>query len=34
MGLKAGCVAGVVVNRTRNETPDTEKLTSVEPNTT
>lgn len=33
MGLKAGCVAGVVVNRTRNETPDTEKLTSVEPNT-
>ncbi|WBA83320.1 uridine phosphorylase [Endozoicomonas sp. GU-1] len=32
MGLKAGCVAGVIVNRTCNETPDTEKLASVEPN--
>ncbi len=32
MGLSAGCVAGVIVNRTCNETPDTEKLASVEPN--
>ena len=32
MGLKAGCVAGVIVNRTCNETPDNEQLASVEPN--
>lgn len=32
MGLKAGCVAGVIVNRTRDEIPDTDKLASVEPN--
>ncbi|USE34744.1 uridine phosphorylase [Endozoicomonas sp. SCSIO W0465] len=32
MGLKAGCVAGVIVNRTSNETPNTENLASVEPN--
>ncbi len=32
MGLEAGCVAGVIVNRTCNEIPDSEKLASVEPN--
>ena len=32
MGLKAGCVAGVIVNRTSDEIPDTDKLASVEPN--
>ena len=32
MGLKAGCVAGVIVNRTSDEIPDTNKLASVEPN--
>ena len=32
MGLKAACVAGVIVNRTCNEIPDTERLASVEPN--
>ena len=32
MGLEAGCVAGVIVNRTSDEIPDTEKLTRVEPN--
>ncbi|WP_299732711.1 uridine phosphorylase [uncultured Endozoicomonas sp.] len=32
MGLRAACVAGVIVNRTCNETPDTERLASVEPN--
>ena len=32
MGLRAGCVAGVIVNRTCNETPNTDQLASVEPN--
>lgn len=32
LGLRAGCVAGVIVNRTRNETPDTATLASVEVN--
>lgn len=32
MGLRAGCVAGVIVNRTSSEIPDTSKLASVEPN--
>ncbi len=29
-GLRAGCVAGVIVNRTQNETPDHEKLKNAE----
>ncbi|PJE79861.1 Uridine phosphorylase [invertebrate metagenome] len=32
MGLKAGCVAGVIVNRSQNEIPDASRLASVEPN--
>ncbi len=31
-GLRAGCVAGVIVNRTQDEIPDAERLASVEPN--
>ena len=31
-GLRAGCVAGVIVNRTQDEIPDSERLASVEPN--
>ena len=30
-GWRAGCVAGVIVNRTQSEIPDTERLASVEP---
>ncbi len=30
--LRAACVAGVIVNRTLDETPDPERLASVEPN--
>lgn len=30
MGLKAGCVAGVIVNRTSDEIPDSARLASVE----
>ncbi len=29
-GLKAGCIAGVIVNRSQNEIPDHEKLKQAE----
>lgn len=34
MGLKAGCVAGVIVNRTKTETPDKTMLSRAEDNIT